>query len=106
MEINPYVAFIFFSSGMAMAVQMMKKLVPALKHSRILVVLPMLIGMLVGPFIVPRIDPGADMGWMIFVGFMAGALSTSCYQIVKLFLKSVLERHLEKEMPSDEGHNE
>lgn len=106
MEINPYVAFIFFSSGMAVAVQTLKKIFPQLKKNRILAVLPMIIGMLVAPLVVPRFDPGANMGWMVFVGFMAGALSTSCYQIVKLFLKSVLERHLEKEMPNGEGQNE
>lgn len=97
MELNPYVAFVFFSSGMALAVEALKKMVPKLKGHPILVVLPMIIGMIVAPFVVVRFDPSANMGWMIFVGFMAGALSTSCYQILKTFLKSIMQKHLEKQ---------
>lgn len=97
MDINPYVAFVFFSSGMALAVEAMKKMFPKLKGHSVLVVLPMIIGMIVAPFIVTRFDPEANLGWMIFVGFMAGALSTSCYQILRTFLKSVMQKHLEKQ---------
>jgi hypothetical protein len=106
MEIHPYVAFVFFSSGMALAVQALKKMFPKLKKHAILAVLPMLIGMVIAPFVVPRFDSGANIGWNIFVGFMAGALSTSCYDIVKLFLKSVLQRHLDKEITGNEGNHE
>jgi hypothetical protein len=82
-------AFVFFSAGIALMLELMKKLIPSLEDSRLMPVIPMLIGMALCPFLIKQFQADATLGWSFFVGFMAGALSTSCYEIVYIFLDSI-----------------
>lgn len=98
-SLDPITVFILFSASLTAILQLVKKVFPELKNNeivkkRLMPIIPSLIGMAFSPFLVPRMMENSDIGTSLFIGFMAGALSTSCYEMSKSLIESFMRKKI------------
>lgn len=99
--LDPITAFILFSASITVILQLIKKIFPEIKKNdtirkRVMPIVPSIIGMICSIFLVPKFVDNQDLGVSLFVGFMAGALSTSCYEMGKSLVTAFVKQKIDK----------
>lgn len=104
--LDPITAFVLFSASLTVILQLLKKIFPEMQKNeivkkRLMPIIPSIIGMGCAVFLVPRFSESASLEVSLFIGFMAGAMSTSCYEMGKVIAETFVKEKVKK-VESDE----